>query len=74
MPGHRINYINSKRQYYWKKEAKLNVNSKNIPNHHCGHRCSYTGWCANIAGSDNLFYLFMFNFVIILQLVPDNKR
>jgi len=56
-----------------KKEANLNINIKNIPNHHCGHRCGYTGWRANIAGSDNLFYLFMFSFLIILQLVTDQE-
>ena len=79
MPGRRINYRNSKGgsiQLNWivaKKEANWNINIKNIPNHHCGHRCGYTGWHANIAGSGNLFYLFMFSFLIILQLVTDQE-
>jgi hypothetical protein len=33
----------------------------------------YTGWNAKIAGSDNLFYLFVFIFVIILQLLKEQK-
>jgi hypothetical protein len=76
MPGHRMNHTNSKSSTIEvdKSESakpKLSINSKNIPNNHCGHRRGYTGWGANIAGSDDLFYLFMFNFVVTLQLSTD---
>lgn len=78
MPGHRMNHTNSKSSTIEvdKSESakpKLSINSKNIPNNHCGHRRGYTGWGANIAGSDDLFYLFMFNFVVILQLLTDQE-
>lgn len=76
MPGHKNELHKIKEQYYQggreqSTKPKLNINSNNIPNNHCGHRRGYTGWGANIAGSDDLFYLFMFNFVVTLQLSTD---